>query len=315
MSIRVFSVFLYFILMSVFVLSCGYSSEPTAAGSVQLLFDVRNGSVTSETATSITFDVTCNGGSTVSQTIVLGSSSGITVQKNASCTLDMTSYTRSGVAYTPAATHLITTISSAGAVTTNSITAAAAKRYSNGSANLYFLGGANALATPYSVLFTFSSNLGSLIPLLPSGFSSSLVPNPTISNLLYTFINPLPTVVTTLTLTVANAVAAPGYPSCVIITEAAASAPTDQISAATQYAAAVTAILAGTTPSGSYGNACATSSSMYCRCPSVFNSTLISGVGNWDIFYPNNQVIIWTNYDDSPPNGSAFTVLNVPPAP
>lgn len=314
MHSRTFSILLRFFLLGFLLFGCSYESGPYASR-IKLSFQVKNGSVTQETATSITFDVSCNGESAISQTIVLASSSSIIIRKNVVCTLDMTSYTRSGVAYTPAATHLIITISTAGAISSNATSTANAKRYTNGSANLYFVGGQNASATPYSIVLTFSSNLSSLLPLLPNNFTSYYVPNPTVSSIVYSYTNPSPNATTSLALSVSNANADSGYPTCVIVTEAASSAPTDQISAATQYNTAVTAILLGTTSSGSYGNSCATSNSIYCRCPSAFNSTLVSGAGNWDIFYTTNQVIIWINYDDNSPYGSAYTVLNVPAAP
>jgi len=315
---RIFLVRILLVFASVlFSTNCGLSSRYAGpdSTSVPVHFSVKNASVTPTPPTSITFNVICNSLSMGSEILNMATSSGVVVQNNQTCTLDMTSFVTSGTTYTPASTDLIITISNMGAVTSNA-TSAALKYSYGGSSDLYFIAGPNSASTSYTVVMDYATDLSQLLFLLPSNFVVNNVANPAITGITYSYANPSPTTTTSLTLSAANTNAPAGNPACVVIKEASASAPANQLLAATQYIQAASAIYIGTTNmSSNYGNSCASSNTSYCNCPSAFNSTTIGGAGNWDIFYTNNQVIIWIDYDPNSPNGSAYTTLDVPAAP
>lgn len=291
---------------------CGRENE-IKQNSVTPLFKVTPDSATLTPPTSIAFQVICNGGSSVSAVLNVASSSNVVVQKYVTCTLDMTSIVISGLTYTAVGTHLIISINDSGLVSSVGANRAKYVNTTSGVTNqIYFMVAGDASNTPYAINLDFSRNLSRLMTLLPRPYSAVLLPAtpPTVTGATYAFNTPASTVSTTLTLSVSGAAGLLGALSCVIVRESAASAPTSQSTAASQYNAALNAINGGTTASGSYGNACATSNSIYCRCPSAFNSTLVNGVGNWDIFYSADAVIIWVNA--SLALNSGFTVLVVP---
>jgi len=303
------------VLIGVFLSSCGHQIETnTTQVEIPLLIQLQSASVTATPPTSMTFHVACNGGSAVSQTITIASNSSVIVQSGAVCTLDMTSFVTSGLTYSSSGSDLIVTVSSTGAVTSNASTAMSAASYVNGLQNVYFVVGSDLFQTPYTLAMDYDTQLSQILIITPASYSATLLPAtpPTVSAAVYAFHTSPTASSSTLTVTVSGANDPIGDTlDCVVIQESAA--PTSQSTAQTQFNNAYNAINSGVTASGSYGNSCATSNASDCKCPGAFNSTLINGAGNWDIFYSKSQVIIWVN--GSLTLNSGYTVLLVPAAP
>lgn len=303
---------LIFAIESLYLSGCGRET-PAAYEPIETEFRITTESSTLTPPTSISFQVSCNGGSAVSVTLTLASSSSIMVQKYATCTLDMTSITIAGLTYTPSGTHLIICTNTGGVVSSKGAATAKYTNTTNSVTNqIYFKLSGNASNTPYLVKLNFSSNLSRVMALLPRAYLASVLPAtaPTITGATYAFNTPASKATTTLTLSASNASGLLGALSCVVVRESAASAPTSHATAATQYSAALSAINLGTIISGLFGNTCATSNAIYCKCPSAFNGTLLNGSGNWDAFYTSDAVIIWINASIS--LNSAFSILVVP---